>query len=594
MDEQAHWEKGERVMESNNSGYASRSPQSAFSSSLRRRDDQVAPPPPRQRRAFRRLHAQQQFMPLLLLTLALTLLVVIATGYVAARANATSIAEAAARASALLAREVVSERGQFPAIANSQLVASTGTTNYSLVNDTWVVDHVRQVTGDQAVIYQLVATSASPSSLRAVSSNMRKTDVQGNPIANSRATGEPMPANAQTAIFGACGHVTDNTACYSDFSGEVTIAGVSYVAGFEPLLDQRGQLVGAVGVLIPLDAVLAPPKQLAIVLLLMGLLVGLVALVVGTWLASRTPNRLLTQLDSQLDMMAGAATELGRLAHQQQFRLQRQQRTARQVGEHARQLEALASEMDNGQTALQQTTTAIWAEMSQPGIATNAAVALRLAREAAVRASEVGTTGDETRTHARQVIMLMNQVIAEGRALAQEGQEAESHANELAATLDRMETDLGEQLTPRRYDLGSTPLIRRLTDASHRIRDMLQPGENTSPRPRRPTTGRPTHGRSGPMTTPRARFSGLPPHSAPGRSPSTSFRGNELWGGFPLGGEAGYSPPSANPNASGSRRGGRRPAGDQAPPPPGGLPPLGRFDDDLPPGGSSDNRWLNE
>ena len=583
-------------MESSNSGYASRSPQSAFSSSLRRRDDQTAMPPPGQRRAFRRLHAQQQFMPLLLLTLALTLLVVIATSYVAARANATGNAEATARTNALLAREVVSERGQFPAIANTQLVASTGTANYSLVNDTWVVDHVRQLTGDQAVIYQLIATNTSPSSLRAVSSNMRRTDAQGHPIANSRATGVPMPANAQNAIFGACGHVTDNNACYSDFSGEVTINGMSYVAGFEPLLDQHGQLVGAVGVLTPLDAVLAPPKQLAIMLLLMGLLVGLVALVMGTWMASRTPNRLLAQLDSQLDVMAGAATELGRLAHQQQFRLQRQQRTARQVGEHARQLEALASAMDNGQTALQQTTTAIWAEMSQPGIATNAAVALRLAREAAVRASEVGTTGDETRTHARQVITLMNQVIAEGRALAQEGHEANSHANELAATLDRMETDLGEQLVPRRYDLGSTPLIRRLTDASHRIREMLQPNENTSARLRKPTASPPMEGRSGPMTTPRARLSGLPPHSgsAPGRSPSTSFRGNELWGGFSTGGDFGYPPPSANPNASGSRRGGRRPAGDQAPPPPGGLPPLGRFDDDLPPGGSSDSRWLNE
>ncbi|HEY7339852.1 MAG TPA: cache domain-containing protein, partial [Ktedonobacterales bacterium] len=517
-------------MESNNSGYASRSPHSAFSSSLRRKDDQAPPLPPGQRRAFRRLHAQQQFMPLLLLTLALTLLIVIATGYVAARANATSSAEATARTNALLAREVVSERGQFPAIANTQLVASTGTTNYSLVNDTWVVDHVRQLTGDQAVIYQLIATDTSPSSLRAVSSNMHRTDAQGNPIANTRATGEPMPANAQNAIFGACGQVTDNTACYSDFSGEVTIAGVSYVAGFEPLLDQRRQLVGAVGVLTPLDNVLAPPKQLAIVLLLMGLLVGLVALVIGTWLASRTPNRLLTQLDGQLDVMAGAATELGRLAHQQQFRLQRQQRTARQVGEHSRRLEALASAMDNGQTALQQTTTAIWAEMSQPGLATNAAVALRLAREAAVRASEVGTTGDETRTHARHVITLMNQVIAEGRALAQEGQAAESHANELATTLDRMETDLGEQLVPRRYDLGSTPLIRRLTDASHRIREMLQPNGAPSTHPRKASVSRPMHDRGGPMSATRPRLSGLPPHNAPGRSPSTSFRGSELWG----------------------------------------------------------------
>src|SRR5690348_238679 len=218
--------RAERVMESNNSGYASRSPQSAFSTSLRRRDVQ-APPAPGPRRAFRRLHAQQQYMPLLIVTIALMLLVVIATGYVAARANATSNAEATARANALLAREVVSERGQFPAIANNQLVASNGASNYSLVNDTWVVDHVRQLTGDQAVIYQLIATSASPSSLQAVSSNMHRTDAQGNPIANTRATGESMPANAQLAIFGACGQVTVNTACYGDFSGEVTIAGVS-------------------------------------------------------------------------------------------------------------------------------------------------------------------------------------------------------------------------------------------------------------------------------------------------------------------------------------------------------------------------------
>lgn len=535
-------------------------------------------------------------MPLLLVTIALMLLVVIATGYVAARANATSNAETTARTNALLAREVVSERGQFPAIANTQLVASSGASNYPLVNDTWVVDHVRQLTGDQAVIYQLIATNTSPSSLRAVSSNMRRTDAQGHAIANTRDTGESMPANAQAAIFGACGQVTDNTACYSDFSGEVTIAGMSYVAGFEPLLDQSGHLVGAVGVLTPMDDVLAPPKQLAIMLLLMGLLVGLVALVSGTWLASRYPNRLLAQLDGQLDVMAGAAIELGRLAHQQQFRLQRQQRTARQVGEHSRKLEALASQMDSGKTALQQTTSAIWAEMSQPGIAINAGTALRLAREAAVRASEVGTTGDETRTHARHVITLMNQVIAEGRALAQEGQEAESHANELATTLDRMETDLGEQIVPRRYDLGSTPLIRRLTDASHRIREMLQPNGNSAPstHPRKPTASRPTHGGNAPMSATRPRLSGLPPHNAPGRSPSASFRGNELWGGFPLGGESGYPPPSANPNTSGSRRGGRRPAGDQSPPPPGGLPPLGRFDDEPPPGGSSDSRWLNE
>jgi hypothetical protein len=551
-------------------------------------------PPAAQRRTFRRLHAQQQFLPLLILTIMLMLLVIVATSYVAARASALSNAEAAARTNAQIAREVVSERGQFPAIANNQLVASSGASNYVLVNDTWVVDHVRQLTGEQAVIYQLIATATNSSSFQAVASNMHRLDAQGHPIPNARATGDPMPATAQSAIFGACGQVADNTACYGDFSGEVTIAGVNYVASFEPLLDQSGRLVGAVGVLTSQDDVLAPSKQLAIMLLLMGLLVGLVALVTGTWLASRSPDRLLGQLDSQLDVLAGATSELGRLARQQQFRLQRQQRTARQVGAHARTLETLAAEMDSGQTALQQTTTAIWAEMSQPGIATNATAALRLAREAAIRASEVGTTGEETRTHARQVIALMNQVIAEGRALAKEGQEAESHANELVAALDRMETGLGEQLLPRRYDLGSTPLVRRLTDASQRIRELFQPNDHTPSRPRRPTASRPMHGRSGPMSTTRARISGLPPHGGSGRSPSTSFRGNELWHGLSMGDERGF-PPAANPNASGSRRGGHRPSGDQAPPRGGGgLPPLNWFDDGHPPSGSSDSRWLTD
>lgn len=584
------------MMESSNSGYANRPPQH-MSSSLRRPDDQAVALPG-QHRAFRRLHAQQQYLPLLIVTVVLTLPVVIATGYVAARANALTSAEATARTNAQLAREVVSERGQFPALVNNQLVVSSGAANYSLVNDTWVVDHVGQLTGDLAVIYQLTnigATSAVDSpALLAVSSNVLTTDDQRQSAARQRATGQAIPPDARSAIFGACGAVGVDTACYGDFSGVVAVAGVNYIGGFEPLLDQYGRLVGAVGVMTPMDDVLTAPKQLAIMLLLMGLLVGLVALVAGTWLAGRFPNRLLWQLDSQLDVMARASIELGRLAHQQRLRLQRQQRTARQVGEHAHRLESLASTMDDGQTALHQTTTAIWEEMSQPGVAINAATALRLAREAAIRASEVGTAGDETRAHARQVIALMNQVIADGRALAQEGQEATSHANALAATLDRMETDLGEQLAPRRYDLGSAPLIRRITEMSHRLRQRLQSADDTPTDPQRPTTGRPSYRTGRPIGAARTPLPGLPLHDGLGRSPSTSFHGNESFGGFPKG-QPGFPPypPSFNPDVSGSRRGGWRPSGDSSIPP-GGLPPLGRFDDDQPPRGPNDSRWLNE
>ncbi len=302
-------EEGQGVMDSNNSGYASKAPQSALLSPWRRLGDRSATPPV-QRHAFRRLQTRQQYLPLLVATTVLTLLMVIIVGYVAARATTMSAAQASASTNAQIAREVISERGQYPAIVNKQLVASGGASNYTLVNDTWVVDHVRQLTGNWAVIYQLTGTTSRPS-LVSVAANLPKTDGLGHDIANTRATNQPLPSDAQAAIIGACGPVNASTACYGDYSGVVTIAGVSYVAGFEPLLGQDGNLVGAVGVMTPLDEVLAAPKQLAILLLMAGLLVGLIVVAVGMWLVDQFPNRLLRQLDGQLDMMAHAAVELG-------------------------------------------------------------------------------------------------------------------------------------------------------------------------------------------------------------------------------------------------------------------------------------------
>ncbi|MGE5334931.1 MAG: Cache 3/Cache 2 fusion domain-containing protein [Nitrososphaerota archaeon] len=558
--------------------------------------------PPAQHHAFRRLQTRQHYLPLLIVAVTVTLLVVIATGYVAARANAISAARASARTNARIASEVIAEHGQYPSIVNHQLVASSGANNYALVNDTSVVDHVRQLTGNHAVIYQLTGgdTSANAPSLQAVSTNVPRTDSQGRAIGGTRATGQAMPSSAQAALFALCATDNANAACLDGYSDEVVIAGARYVAGFEPLLNQSGRLVGAVGVLQPLDDVVTGPLQLAIMLLLVGLLVGLVALAVGAWLVEKFSNRLLRQLDGQLDMMAHAAVELGRLAHQQQLRLQLQQRVARQVGEYALKLESLAATMDDGQTALHHTTTEIWEAMSQPNVAINTATALRLAREAAVRASEVGTAGDATQAHAQKVISLMNRVIAEGRALAQEGQEAERHANELAATLDRMETDLGEQLVHREYEVGfgGVPLIRRISDVSHRLRQMLQSEEQRPTNPSPAATNRPPYRTGGPTTEARGNRLRQPLRGGDGRTPSPSFHGQRPMSGFPGRSQPGLQPP-ASPHVSGSRHGGKGSTGStwqagNSPPPPGGLPPLGHFDDDAMPGDQNDSPWLND
>lgn len=584
------------VMENGHSQYADSAPQpgssqplSSFLSSLtaRLRGVSTSADPAPQRRAFRRLQSSQPFLPLFIVTVVVTLLAVISTGYIAARASAISSAENIVTANAQVAREVLGERGQYPALVDSQLAMVSGATSYPLVGDTWAVDHVQQLTGDLTVIYQL-----KDSSLVSVATNIPQTDGQGQAGVDSRALGQAMPAAVQSALLRTCNTISASAAECVGYNGVVSVAGTGYVAGYVPLLDSDGRLVGAVGVMTPLNDVLVAPGQLALLLLLLGLLAGTLALVAGTWVAGRFPNRLLLRLDGQLETMSHAASELGRLAHQQGYRLQQQRRTARQVGEHALKLEALTSTLDSEQIALRQTTTEIWAEMSQPGLAINAQTAIRLAREAAVHSSEVGVAGEATQLHARQVITLMNRVIAEGRALAQEGQEAQAQANAVAATLEHMETELSEQQVSRQYDFSSLPLVRRIAGVSLRLRQMLHAGSSGTTGPR--LTGRSFPWTHGPTTHARGALSNLPQHDGSGRVPSASMPRNDALRGFPRLDQTYYQPP-ANPNGSGSRNGGpggRRQPGDM--PPPGGLPPLGRYDDDSPPRGPNDSHWLNE
>jgi hypothetical protein len=98
--------------------------------------------------------------------------------------------------------------------------------------------------------------------------------------------------------------------------------------------------------------------------------------------------------------------------------------------------------------------------MSQPGLAPNPQVAMRLAQQAAVAAGKVGTSATEARDRCRQLVTLMNNILAESSVAGESGAEIERHARALRASVGQVEKALGKRLVQRQVGL-SLPLLRR-------------------------------------------------------------------------------------------------------------------------------------
>jgi hypothetical protein len=578
--------------------------------------------PSSRRQGVGKLQSRQRSLPVLVVAMLLTILAMAVAAYLGVRASALNTAQERLGQDAQIAGEIVAERGQYASLQGDKLVVGVGDATYTLSNDTYVVDHIRDVTGDETVVYRLQGTS-----LIAVASTFRIPGSDGHTDAPARQLGDPLTGSAHDAVLGHCSAEAPAAACRGRYSGIVTLHGQSMVAGFVPLLDMNGKLVGAVGVARPLDDLLRMPLQLVIVLAFVGLLVGLVALVVGMWILSLRSERVVEDLDERLEAVAGSASQVQQLAQAHAVQAQRQDRTARQVSELAHELERLVGGMEREQKSLRRSATDIWAEMSQPGLAPNPATALHLARESAVAAARLGATTDEIRARGRRLINLMNQLMAEGRALADEGQETGQRAHELRQAIADVEMALGDRVTEQRYDLPGLSFVRRATSRRLGARgwreEPVKPAGAPPQAPRMGTGQYPSLGNTGGHN--RAQPGGTGVHRAtPGQRRNTGihplYHSGQVPSVHPDSGAApSVQPPRATPRPNAGMppqpprqagKGGTGSTGSTPPPrPPAGgpwnsgrhtagpgkppaRPPQG--DDSQPGRNDNDSRWLND
>jgi hypothetical protein len=458
------------------------------------------------RRALRRLRGSQRYLPLLITVAVVSTLGLAAITYVASRVNATTQAQTNALHDAAIARQLIADQGPGLSVSGGNLVVGIDNSVYTLNGETTLVDRARGLTGDDAAIYQLEG-----SQLVAIASNL---PARG----SDRALGELLTGAAFASLVGNCGAL-DSPTCHHAYSGLLTLHGIDYVVGFQPLLDSTGAFVGATGAAQPLSAVLAPVNQFAVVLLLVGLLLCFLCLVAGIWLIGSRSERMLATIDDRLDGVAEAAADLERLAHAQIARANARGRTARELNEHTRTLDSLATTMEDGQATFRESAGGIWNEMSQPGAAPDTLTTMRWAREAAVVSARMGTAAERARDVCQQLAALVNHILAENDVATDGGREMQYHARELRRSIDGVESALGERLIARPHGIAASPLVRR-------VRRWLP--SRSLERPSRAANSASTTNKA-PSTPPRNGPTGQPPTARRGPDAPEPLVSESLW-----------------------------------------------------------------
>jgi hypothetical protein len=410
------------------------------------------------RRAYRHLRTRRRVLPLLVGLTLMTGLLTSGVAYLGARLASVNTAQDTLTANAHTAKRVLAEQGTNVALRAGSLIvsSSTGANLLVLDGDTRVVSAVGDLTGADATIYQLrggqyVAVSASDQGV----------------------LGSILPITATTALDGD-----------SDYSGVITQADADYVTGITPLVDATGTPVGAIGVGRSMGDVLAPANTLGLALLAASALLALLALLVGLRFAGTLSNAALAKLDDRLNDVATHAADLEQMVRTQVSRAQRQERLARQITDCSRDLNTLMDAVEQGQAALRESASEIWAGMSLPGQLLDPATATRLARQSAIVAGRIGSATEDARERYRILSCMMNQVIAEGRVLGDEGRVVEDRANRLRQAIERVEMALGAKVVGRQYDLPGHPFARRLRRPSRRLSGPYQ-GTPSHPQGRR-------------------------------------------------------------------------------------------------------------
>jgi hypothetical protein len=166
---------------------------------------------------------------------------------------------------------------------------------------------------------------------------------------------------------------------------------------------------------------------------------------IGYRISDPVSRRAFSTLRGGLDATGTASAHLGVIARHQALQAGRQATSARYLAEELRTLSELADGLHHGAATLQEATGGMWADLSYPGAQPGPETTLRLARQMAVAAGQLGGSAERARELCQHLRTTLNRLIAEASVLQDSGTEVTAATEELRAALARVEEALSGQ-----------------------------------------------------------------------------------------------------------------------------------------------------
>ncbi|HEX8730500.1 MAG TPA: hypothetical protein VF725_00460 [Ktedonobacterales bacterium] len=325
--------------------------------------------PAKRRSADRAPRTGRRSRPLALLILGPLLCAVALTalGYVGLREQAQADAQAQVGVAAQAARgELLVNMGSL-AVTNGQITSALPANVGALNDNSTEAQRLRAQVGVDILFAQ-----REQGSLVVIASSLAPAHSGGAPAGLADRLGGPLAANI----------------CAAPTTGSLTLAGADYLAGSAPLVDGAGACVGAVVALRPVSALALAPLQYAVVLAMAGALLTLLTAAIGLALVGRADataeaaraERVGVALEALDDAQSACAAQMAQ-----------REWISRRLAAGERRMRQVITGLAVDRVALQETTSEVWAGVSQPGAPISPAAAIRLARENAVVAARVGS-----------------------------------------------------------------------------------------------------------------------------------------------------------------------------------------------------------
>lgn len=325
--------------------------------------------PANRRGADRAPRAGRRSRPIALLILGPLLCAVALTtlAYVGLRQQAERDAQSQVGVAAQAARGILLANMGALTVTNGQIASALPANVVTLNDNSAEAQQLRGQVGSDILFAQ-----REQGSLIVIASSLAPTHAGDAPAGLAERLTGPLAANA----------------CAAPTSGSLTLAGVNYLAGSEPLVDSVGACVGVVIALRSVNAIALAPLQYAVVLAMAGALLTLLTAAIGLALVGRADARAeaaqAERVRAAIETLDDAQSACAAQTSQRQWISQR-------LAAGERRIRQVITGLAVDRVALQETTSDVWAGVSQPGAPISPAAAIRLARENAVVAARIGS-----------------------------------------------------------------------------------------------------------------------------------------------------------------------------------------------------------